>query len=374
MELHYSTTFGYCSEYSGATTKPGSCFLTGPKGIVYYVDSFAGPGIYDDGAKGSPIRAAEYAQTLVGKHYQLHCINVEADPKCFDNLDNNIAQYGEFTINYCGTFADHVDEILDQVGDRPTVFFIDPFGLKGIEWEHLSPILKRPHVTEILLRINPQDISRLAGFADSETRGAAKKRQVLTNLYGFADSEQWRQVWYKEGTDGLIELYLDRLLTTMHRKRGRSYVCTYAIKTIEGQLKYYLIFATRHPKGAILMSDTIYGRERCYERDVREYEEERLAQQAVHQLTMFQVLTPPPTEEELFAGVVRRLKEDIQQAFEGKTASRIDIHAAMLPKWFGKIRGAHLTRAFKELEEERGIIDRSGARSKSYTKFTFQAS
>jgi hypothetical protein len=31
MELHYSTTFGYCSEYSGATTEPGSCFLTGPK-------------------------------------------------------------------------------------------------------------------------------------------------------------------------------------------------------------------------------------------------------------------------------------------------------------------------------------------------------
>jgi len=30
MELHYSTTFGYRSEYSGATTKPGSCFLTGP--------------------------------------------------------------------------------------------------------------------------------------------------------------------------------------------------------------------------------------------------------------------------------------------------------------------------------------------------------
>ena len=35
------------------------------KGIVYYVDGFAGPGIYDDRAKGSPIRAAEYARTLL---------------------------------------------------------------------------------------------------------------------------------------------------------------------------------------------------------------------------------------------------------------------------------------------------------------------
>ncbi|MEN6393865.1 MAG: three-Cys-motif partner protein TcmP, partial [Anaerolineaceae bacterium] len=29
---------------------------------VYYVDGFAGKGIYDDGAKGSPVLAAELAQ------------------------------------------------------------------------------------------------------------------------------------------------------------------------------------------------------------------------------------------------------------------------------------------------------------------------
>ena len=48
------------------------------RGTIYYVDGFAGPGLYDDGAKGSPIRAAEYAQTLLNKQYQLRCINVEA--------------------------------------------------------------------------------------------------------------------------------------------------------------------------------------------------------------------------------------------------------------------------------------------------------
>jgi len=344
------------------------------KGVVYYIDGFAGPGIYNDGAKGSPIRAAEYAQTLVDKYYQLHCINVEAVQHLFDNLEKNTLPYSVFTTNYCGTLADHVDEILDQIADRPAIFFLDPFGLKGIEWEHIYPVLKRPHITEVLLRVNRQDISRLAGFADSDSRSAPKKRQVLTNLYGFSDSSQWKQVWHTGGTDSLVELYMRRLLDAVGHERGGSYVCTYAIKSIEGRLKYYLIFRTRHPKGAILMSNTIYGRERCYERDVTEYEEQCIARQPARQLTMFEVLAPSPTEEEIFASVVSRLKEDIWREFEGKRASGMDIHKAMLPKWFGRVSSPHFTRAFEQLEEEKQITHRSGPRSNPYTKFVFRSS
>lgn len=343
------------------------------KGIVYYVDGFAGPGIYDDGAKGSPIRAANYANTLIGKHYQLRCINVEADQDCFDNLDKNTSQYGDVAINHCGAFEDYIDQILVLIEDRPAIFFIDPFGLKGIEWEHLYPVLKRHHKTELLLRINPQDISRLAGFSDSEAPGAEKKRQVLTDLYGFSDSDIWIQVWEQDGTDGLIKLYLDRIQNAMCRKNNQSYVYTYSIKTIEGRLKYYLIFATRHPKGAILMSNIIYGREKDYERDVKEYEQERLSRQSAIQLSMLDELIPPPTEKEIFDSSVEKLKEDIWKKFEGKTASRIDVHNAMLSKWFGRIKGPHLTRAFKELERENKIVDRSGARSNDYAKFTFRS-
>jgi three-Cys-motif partner protein len=343
------------------------------RGIVYYVDGFAGPGIYDDGSKGSPVRAADYAQTLVGKHYQLYCINVEANRQRFDNLKKNTVPYGPLVTNHHGTFASHVDEILEQVGDRPTILFIDPFGLKGIEWEHLCPILGRPHTTEILLRISHKDIGRLAGFADSETRGAARKRRVLTDLFGFGDSGRWEQVWHSDGTDGLVKLYLDRLWHAMSGKRGGPYVCAYPIKTIEGRLKYHLVFATRHPKGAVLMSDTIYGRERSYERDVKEYEKERQEQQPVRQLSMLQVLDPPPSEEELFARVVRGLKKHVWDEFRGEKATRIDVHKAMLPVWFGRMKGSHLTWAFRELEKEDKIIHCSGARSNDSTEFTFRA-
>jgi len=342
------------------------------KGIVYYVDGFAGPGIYNDGAKGSPIRAAEYAQTLVGKYYKLRCINVEINPECFENLRQSTLPYTTLTINHCGVFADHVNEILNQIGNQPTIFFLDPFGLKGIEWNHIYPILKRSHITEVLLRINPQDISRLAGFAHSDGSGAAKKRQVLTNLYGFSGSEQWEKVWDTEGTDGLVKLYAKRLLNAMLRERSKSFVCSYAIKSIEGKVKYYLIFTTRHAKGAVLMSNIIYGREKCYKRDVKEYEKECLERQPVRQLTMLEVLDPSPTEDGIFATLVGKLKEDIWQEFDGKQVSRLRIHEAMLRKWFGKVSSPHFTQALKELEDEEKITHRSGPRSDDYTEFTFK--
>lgn len=208
------------------------------KDKVYYVDGFSGPGIYEDGAKGSPVLAAEYAQSLLENYYHLHCINVEIDPECFGNLVRNPIMCQDFTTNYCGGFGDYLNLIMALINEYPTIFFLDPFGVKGMEWHYVSPILKREPITEILMRINPIDISRLAGFSDSDKPGAAQKRQLLTELYGFDNSEQWENVWNAEGTDGLVRLYKQRLLETMSEATGRAYVATYPIRTIDGIVKY----------------------------------------------------------------------------------------------------------------------------------------
>ena len=339
------------------------------RGAIYYVDGFAGPGIYDDGAKGSPIRAAEYAQTLSNKQYQLRCINIEDNPKHFHNLDRNTEPYKEFTKNYFGPFADHMNTVLEVIGDYPAIFFLDPFGIKGIEWRNISPVLARSHITEVLLRVKPNDLSRLAGFASSQSHSAAKKRQVLTDLYGFSDSHEWEEVWNERGMVGLVDVYKRRLLTSM--SRGRCSVCSYGIKSIEGELKYYLLFATAHPKGAILMSNIVHGCEKCYERDVQEYEREWQEKQSARQLSMLDFLYPTPTEEELTNSLIIKLKDHIIQQFAGKTVSRRNLHMHILPTWFGRITTSHLTRVLEELEKEGKIASRIGNRSNDYTKFVF---
>ncbi|MBN2222776.1 MAG: three-Cys-motif partner protein TcmP [Vallitaleaceae bacterium] len=266
-------------------------------GTVYYVDGFAGPGICSDGGLGSPTKAAKYAETLRNRNYQLRCIYVEEDQNNFQNLIETIEEYNVYATCLQGRFEDHLDTILSTISDNPTIFFLDPFGIKGIEWQCIQPVLNRKWITEILIRINPKDISRLAGHSDSTTKSAEAKRNVLTDLYGFDTSHEWEVIWKSEGTHGLVNLYTNQILRTLGDYRGKSYVCLYPIRSIEGILKYYLLFGTCHPKGATLMSRIIYKRERSYERDVLDYKEKINLSNPNRQLDMFDALDP--TEEEI---------------------------------------------------------------------------
>src|SRR5438309_698758 len=86
---------------------------------VYYVDGFAGEGIYEDGAKGSPVRIAELAQRYKNeaKPYSLMCINIEENKKRFTNLQTATTQFGNLVTNLQGTFIENVGNILKILGN-----------------------------------------------------------------------------------------------------------------------------------------------------------------------------------------------------------------------------------------------------------------
>lgn len=339
--------------------------LGGSAGLVYYVDGFSGPGRYEDDAKGSPLLAAEYAQGLVGKPYKLRCINVESDSDRFANLQINTAAYLAVTRNFEGEFGDHVDKILREIGLRPAIFFLDPFGLKGIEWRHVSKVLRRRRPSELLIRIKPSDLQRLAGFAESASIDAAGKCQLLTNLYGFTDATRWITAWRTDGVQGLVRLYLMRLHDEIEHARGTAFAHYYPIRSLEGELKYYLVFVTGHPKGAVLMNDIVYNVEAQYKHDVKE-----LKKRSPRQLSLFGTIEP--TEEEVVQAVVDQLIPDIMVRFNGQESTRLEIRAALLEEWFGRSKGTHFTRAFKQMEESGKILGRSGPYSDDDTEFKFE--
>jgi three-Cys-motif partner protein len=81
---------------------------------VYYVDAFAGPGMLDDGSKGSAIYAAEVASSPVQKSRRdvLKCINVEADAETFAKLQASTAQFVKdgHVLNLSGRFEERREE------------------------------------------------------------------------------------------------------------------------------------------------------------------------------------------------------------------------------------------------------------------------
>jgi three-Cys-motif partner protein len=328
--------------------------------VVYYVDGFAGPGLYEDGNKGSPTLAAELAQSLIDKSYALRCINIEIEPEYFANLVKNTAAYSQVVRNLPGSFGDQVEQVLGFIKQQAAIFFLDPFGLKGIEWQHLSRIGQRRSITEILLRVSPIDLQRLAGFWNSADPGAPAKCQLLTDLFGFSKQDQWLKVWLSGQAEGLVTLYMERLRAYF------PHVYRYPIRAIDGDLKYYLIFATRHPKGAVLMNDVVYLQEEQYRRDAQQYQENQ-----GRQMGFFGAIDPTP--EQVDADRISRLKAVLQKRFVGQSIKRQDIRATILDEHFGRFNKPHFTRAITELRSEGSITALSGNPSEDSTVVTFRA-
>jgi three-Cys-motif partner protein len=342
---------------------------------IYYVDGFAGRGTYRDGKKGSPIRIAELTQQYKseGKPYSFKCINVEENPEYFTNLQMETAKFGSLVQNLQGRFADHLDHILRVIGNQPAIFFLDPFGIKGIDWSAIKKIINRAAQTDLWIRFDHIEIRRLDG--NYEVNG--KKFDILPTVFGIEGEDLHSLL-----TSGALpevrihtcmDLYRGQLEREFKRAKRTGFADAYAIKAITGQDKYYLIFATAHEKGIVVASGIVYGVEENYQRELQEYRE---LQELEGVLAVQDYLIPPeePTEKEIFEDKVTHLKNDIWKTCKGRKLTRIAIHASMLPKWFGRITTRHVTAALKALQDEKYILEVNGNLSADKTLFRFKAS
>lgn len=342
---------------------------------VYYIDGFAGRGMYRDGAEGSPVRIAKLAEQFAkeGKPYSLKCINVEENDENFADLQKDTARFGETVQNFHGRFTDHLNQILRMIGTQPSIFFLDPFGIKGVDWSAISKIINRSAPTDIWIRFDHVEVRRLDGnYAINE-----KKFDILPTIYGI-QNESYLHSQLSTGTTpedrihDCTELYRSRLEKEFTKAKGAGYAGAYRIGSLAGQEKYYLIFATAHPKGIVLASNIVYGVEENYQLELKEFREvqEREGKEG-YQPPLFSI---DPSAEELFQDKVTRLKKDIWIQCKGKQLSRTNIHVSILEKWFGKIKAPHMTTALNELKNDGRILEFSGKISDEKTLFKFRSS
>lgn len=343
---------------------------------VYYVDGFAGRGIYNDGSKGSPLLAAELARKYRNqqKKYQLNCINVEADSENFQNLEKATVQYSLIVENFEGTFSSNIQSILNNLGRCPAYFFIDPFGVKGTDWEDMVKIIHRIAPTDLWLRFDHKIVRRLCGFFESGSRGADGKVNRLLKLYGVqrADNLFTRLDGNspEERIDNAVYYYVEKLEEEFRRVKKFGFSAAFPIVSLEGQNKYYLVFAASHPKAAMVANETIYSVERNRPQEMEEYRRRKTGQLAL--------FSSEPDEKELSNFIAEELANDIWQLCSGAQIDRKDIYLKLLKndkkKWFGHFSGAHLNLALSIMEKEKTprLIKRTGAISQNSTKFVFR--
>jgi three-Cys-motif partner protein len=236
---------------------------------VYFVDGFAGTGFYKDAHEGSPVLISNLARSLLlkGSPCRIHGIYIEESKSRFEELKGALSGFDEsVALLLRGSFEEHLGEVLRSVGNAPTVFFLDPFGVKDTPFETIKLLMNRRD-TELLLNFSTPSVTRLAGFDRSSSAQASEKRKLLSRVIGDDSSDPiWIRKWEESNRDSsiwlewVLEFYKDQLL---HNSKFQ-FALDYPIREeFGGRPKYHLIFASRHPKAISVMNDLL-----CEEEDL----------------------------------------------------------------------------------------------------------
>jgi three-Cys-motif partner protein len=200
---------------------------------------------------------------------RLLTINVEADRGTYVKLIGNLAPYRHLCVNINKTFADALDEILARIGKDPALFFLDPFGVSGIEVNLLDRIRDRAgKKTELLIHFSDRSVLRMAGNLDDNQQrkevGQKAADAKVARLDEMIGSPIWQSIWRnkslstEERIDGIAHLYGSVL-----RERGYDYPHEIRMRDdYPDRPKYRLVFCTHSPHGVELMSHFACGYER----------------------------------------------------------------------------------------------------------------
>jgi len=295
--------------------------LSKRRSLLYYVDGFAGPGRYEDRSTGeikpgSPVIAIEayLDHKKKGEQYELKFINVEKDEANWRELEDStkILKSEVDLENIPGEFLDNIDYILKKIGNAFAFFFIDPFGISGIEFAEIEKVFARDE-TEILLNFNYDGLQRCVGELENLNHPDPKRKSKaertidrVCNMLSLA-KEELREIVTSSGLPrnkeiSLLGDYVNKL------RNYKVFVYPLPLK-VPGKERtfYYLIFMTSNIYALSIMKDIM--------------KKEKKTERGEHLL----FLPLPEVEPE-------NLKQKLFSKYEGRTVEREEVLTDFLPK------------------------------------------
>jgi three-Cys-motif partner protein len=222
------------------------------RGPIAYVDLFAGPGIYKDGTKSTPLLVLEKAIADTDMRERLITILNDANSSNIRSLEAAIARLPGIEglkhqpdIN-SGEVGDEAARSFQKISLVPTLLFADPWGYKGLSLSLLGSFLKDWGCDCVFFfnynRINP-------GLSNQAVK------QHMDGLFGIDRAEQLRKAVPSlpshEREPAIVEALCEAL-----NARGAKYALPFCFKDDRGvRTSHHLVFATKHPLGYGIMKD-----------------------------------------------------------------------------------------------------------------------
>ena len=152
---------------------------------------------------------------------------------------------------------------------------------------------------------------------------------------------------------------------------------SYPVRTVSGQLKYYLIFLTRHIAGLLAMSDVIYRVDNQYEREQKDYIQNAPDRRAAltGQAPLWspgELMATTPSDAEVDARVTAALSPDILNVCKHRRVLTFGkLQEDLVLQWFGGALEKHYSKAVRALEQSGLLRLTPGSRLDSSTRLEF---
>lgn len=219
---------------------------------IAYIDLFAGPGRFKDGSQSTPLKILINAIEKIDLRERLVAIFNDKDEKNSNDLQNTIEEIpGIKTLKYKPVVYNQEigEEIVKMFEDKnlvPTLFFVDPWGYKGLSLRLVNSVLKDWGCDAIFFfnynRIN-------MGLNNTAVQ------EHMQALFGEKQTMELRKQLMSKNSYERELLIVEELCQAL-KAYGSRYVLPFRFKNNKGKrTSHHLIFVSKHFRGYEIMKD-----------------------------------------------------------------------------------------------------------------------
>lgn len=219
---------------------------------IAYIDLFAGPGRYLDGAKSTPLLVLEKVIADPDMREMLISIFNDKDPGHSRSLRAAINGLPGITLLkhppriHTAEVSEDIVRIFEESRLVPTFFFVDPWGYKGLSLRLINAVLKNWGCDCVFFfnynRIN-MGLSNPAVQVHMDALFGPERGAHLRSRLNNLDPDEREMTVVEELSQALKEM-------------GRRYVLPFRFRNAAGsRTSHHLIFVTKHFRGYEIMKD-----------------------------------------------------------------------------------------------------------------------
>lgn len=219
---------------------------------IAYIDLFAGPGRYKDGAKSTPLLVLERTIDKAELANLLLAMFNDADPENASSLESAIAELSgverlKFKPQvFCSEVGSDAREMFERARSCPTFSFIDPFGYKGLSRGIIQDVLGE-WGCDCVFFFNYSRIN--AGLMNDAVR------RHMDAIFGSVRVERMREILATMNPFEREQFVLEELSQAL-RELGAKYVLPFRFKRSDGsRTSHALVFVTKNILGYEIMKD-----------------------------------------------------------------------------------------------------------------------